>query len=140
MMTAEQCVAGKEAGGGVGSSELSSQLSLMNGVRAADAQAEIEHSLAHAVNLLCSRNKAIPYNVQRRFVRYQQRTRQKIGFRLNTSIACALPAFGERGCALMTKKAMRQFVANIAPLAEGMMGIIVNNNGVQSAWHSHCRE
>jgi hypothetical protein len=109
-------------------------------MRAADAQAEIEHALAYAVDLLCSRCKPVAHNVERGFIRYQQRARQKIGFCLDTSIACAFPAFGERGCALVTKKAMRQFVANVAPLSEGVMGVIVNDCGVQSAWHGYGRE
>lgn len=99
----------------------------MNNVGTAHAQAEVKHRLANTVFESSSSYQAISHNVDGRFIGNQQTTSKEIGLCLNTTVMDPLSMFIERRHVLVPQKEMGEFVANIATLAEWMVGIIVHD-------------
>ena len=67
-------------------------------------------------------------------VRYQQRPGEKVRLGFDPTVSVSFATGRQRGCASVSQEAMRQFVADVAPLPVWMMGIVVHDSGTEAAW------
>src|SRR3954454_5952021 len=94
---------------------------------AADPESIFKHLLAHAIVVLGDRHQAIADDMKGGLIGDQQGPGQKVCLRLDTAVAGTIAVLGQRWSAFVTEKAVGELVADVAPLAERMMGVVVHD-------------